>query len=508
MALPKLAAPQAAAWLAARVSGMLRTDHRLLQPGDGFIAWPGQRVDARRFVQAALDAGAAACLVEADGAEEAVDASDARIASVTGLQSQIGTIASAFHGHPSRTLRMLAVTGTNGKTSTAWWTAQALTALGQRCGVVGTLGIGAPGPVEALVDSGLTTPDAVQLQQALRGFVDNGYTACALEASSIGLQQQRLAGTHIDVALFSNLSRDHLDIHGSMEAYRDAKRMLFSWPGLRAAVLNIDDAVGAAFADELMLGNVEGALKVWTVSRQTGARLRVTNLRIEEGGLVFEVHETGAVAIAETVATVATVKSALVGDFNVDNLLLVIGALRASDVSLVDAAAAVSASSPVPGRLQRIDGRDLVVVVDYAHTPDALQKALQALRPLATARNGRLWCIVGCGGNRDATKRPLMGAVAAAHADHVVLTSDNPRDEAPSMILSQILAGVTGHDDVDVIEDRHAAIAGAVQRAARGDVLLLAGKGHEQTQEIAGVRRVFCDASEARAALAAREMAA
>ncbi len=489
-------AADAAAWLAARVTGTLHTDHRAVGSGDGFIAWPGQHVDARRFVRAALDAGATACLVEADGAE---DSGDSRVASVAGLQSQIGAIASGFHGHPSRKLRVVAVTGTNGKTSTAWWTAQALGALGQRCGVVGTLGIGEPGPVEALEDSGLTTPDAVHLQQALRGFVDRGYAACALEASSIGLVQQRLSGTHIDVALFSNLSRDHLDVHGSMDAYREAKRMLFSWPDLRAAVFNIDDPVGAAFADELMLGNADGALQVWTVSRQGDASLRATGLRIEDGGLVFEVHE----AIA-----VVTVKSALVGDFNADNLLLVIGALRASGVSLSDAAVAVSASTPVPGRLQRIDGRDLVVVVDYAHTPDALQKALQALRPLATARSGRLWCIFGCGGNRDATKRPLMGAVAAANADHVVLTSDNPRDETPASILSQILVGVTGHDDVDVIEDRHAAIAGAVQRAAAGDVLLLAGKGHEQTQEVAGLRRVFCDATEARAALAAREATA
>ncbi len=499
MSLSLLQASQAAAWLTARVTGALRTDHRALQPGDGFVAWPGQHVDARRFLQQALDVGAAACLIEADGAAEGGLEPDDRIASVASLQQHIGAIASAFHGHPSRRLRMLAVTGTNGKTSTAWWTAQALTALGQRCGVVGTLGIGAPGLAAALKSSGLTTPDAVQLQQALSDFVDDGFAACALEASSIGLVQHRLAGTQIDIALFSNLSQDHLDLHGSMDAYRDAKRLLFSWPGLRVAVFNIDDAMGAAFADELMSSRAEGGPQVWTVSRQTDARLRGSNLHIEDGGLVFDVHEDSAAVV---------VKCQLVGDFNADNLLLVIGALRALGVSLPDAAAAVSASTPVPGRLQRIDGSDLVVVVDYAHTPDALQKALRALRPLAAARNGRLWCVFGCGGNRDATKRPLMGAVAVAHADHVVLTSDNPRDESPASILSQILAGVTGHDDVDVIEDRHAAIESAVQRAAPGDVLLLAGKGHEQTQETAGVSRVFCDAAEARVALAAREVCA
>ena len=494
-----LTADRAAAWLTEQVSGTLRTDSRLVLPGDGFVAWPGHRVDGRSYVQAALDAGAAACLIEADHADAArVD--EPRVACLTGLKSVIGEIASAFYGHPSRRLQVVAITGTNGKTSTAWWLAQALTAWGRRCGLIGTLGVGEAG---SLRDTGLTTPDAVTLQQSLARFAAAGFAACALEASSIGLDEGRLTGTAIEVALFSNLSRDHIDHHGSMEAYRDAKRALFAWPGLRAAVLNIDDPVGADFAASLALGNADGALRLHTVSLEQPASLRADGLRMVDGGLSFTLRE-GTVEFE--------VATRMVGRYNVANLLLVLGALRALDVPLVDAVKAIAALTPVPGRLQRVapstDDGELAVFVDYAHTPDALEKALTALRPLATARQGRLWCVFGCGGNRDASKRPLMGAVAAALADHVVLTSDNPRDEVPSSILAQILAGVTGHDEVDVIEDRQAAIAGAIGKAAPGDVLLLAGKGHETTQEIAGVERPFSDVTEAEAALALRGAAA
>ncbi|MDQ2780055.1 MAG: UDP-N-acetylmuramoyl-L-alanyl-D-glutamate--2,6-diaminopimelate ligase [Pseudomonadota bacterium] len=493
-----LSSIEAATWLTARVSGTLRTDSRRVLPGDGFVAWPGHQVDARRFVRSALDAGATACLVEADAAGKP-QPDDERVAAVTGLKSAIGAIASSFYGHPSRRLQVVAVTGTNGKTSTAWWTAQALAALGQRCGLMGTLGVGEPG---SLRDAGLTTPDAVTVQQNLARFAKAGFRACVLEASSIGLAEGRLTGTAIEVALFSNLSRDHLDFHGSMDAYRDAKRALFDWPGLRAAVLNIDDPVGAAFAESLALAyrtdQPEGALRLITVSTEQPATLRAEGLQLLQGGLAFTVVEGD-----DRVA----ISTRMVGTYNVYNLLLVLGALRALGVPLTDATGAVAALTPVPGRLHRVDtgiGNDLLVYVDYAHTPDALDKALTALRPLATARQGRLWCVFGCGGNRDATKRPLMGAVAAARADRVVLTSDNPRDEVPASILAQILVGVTGHDEVDVIEDRQTAIRGAIRDARSGDVLLLAGKGHETTQEIAGIERPFSDITEAESALALR----
>ncbi|MDP1646872.1 MAG: UDP-N-acetylmuramoyl-L-alanyl-D-glutamate--2,6-diaminopimelate ligase [Rubrivivax sp.] len=495
--LARLDSPAAAAtWLRERVTGTLRSDSRAVHAGDGFIAWPGSATDGRRFVPAALAAGAAACLVEADGVA-AFGFSDARIAALPGLKAAAGAVADAWFGAPSRQLSVVACTGTNGKTSTAWWTAQSLTSLGRRCGVVGTLGIGEP-PVPGAVDgagevvaTGLTTPDPVTLHAALRSFVDQGFAACAMEASSIGLAEHRLDATRIAVALFTNFTRDHLDYHCDMDAYWAAKRRLFAWPGLRAAVINTDDAHGAALADELRGSGIE----LWTVSLLAPARLQARGLGCADGGLVFEVAEGDAVA---------AVRSSLVGDYNASNLLVVIGGLRALGVSLADAAAAVGQVTPVPGRMQRVAGGEVDVVVDYAHSPDALEKVLQALRPLAAARGARLWCVFGCGGDRDATKRPLMGAIAARGADRVVVTSDNPRHEPPAAILAQILAGVPGHDEVAVIEDRREAIAHAVREAARGDVVLIAGKGHEDYQEVAGVRHPFSDVEEARAALRLR----
>ena len=497
--LVQLSSPETAAhWLAAKVSGTLQTDSRRVRPGDGFIAWPGYAVDGRQFVPAALAAGAAACLVEAEAAAP-FKLDDDRVAALPGLKAATGAIADAYFKQPSAQLDIVATTGTNGKTSTAWWTAQALATLGRRCGVIGTLGVGEPGAVES---TGLTTPDPVTLHGSLRRMVDEGYAACALEASSIGLNEHRLDALRIGVALYTNFTQDHLDYHGSMEAYWAAKRALFAWPGLRSAVLNIDDAQGLVLASELS----GGALDLWTVSLRASlavpARLRAQGLRYIDGGLVFDAVEG---------ESRAAVQTRLVGEFNASNVMVVLGGLRALGVSLTDAARAVAALTPVPGRLQRVASEeaavDLVVevFVDYAHTPDALDKVLQALRPLASARGGQLWCVFGCGGDRDAAKRPLMGAIAARGADRVVITSDNPRTEVPSLILAQILAGVTGHDDIDVIEDRREAIAHAVRSAASGDVVLLAGKGHEDYQDIGGVKRPFSDVAEAQTALLARQ---
>lgn len=497
MATPHLAHAEAAAqWLGGQLRGRLRTDHRQVQPGDAFLAWPGHAHDARHFVPAALQAGAAACLVD-DHHLASFGFDDARIAAVTRLKDLAGPIAHRVLGRPSERLRVVATTGTNGKTSTAWWTAQGLGRLGHRCAVVGTLGIGEPG-AGALEANGLTTPDPVRLQQALHDFVARGVEACALEASSIGLQERRLDGTRIEVALFSNLTLDHLDYHGNMAAYWRAKRALFAWPGLKAAVVNIDDAHGAELARSLG----HAPLDLWTCSVERPARLQATGVHHAPSGLGFELHEGG---------QSLPLRSALIGGFNASNLLLVIGAMRALGVALPDAVRAAEGLGPVPGRLQRVrlDAPELPeVVVDYAHSPDALDKVLSTLQPVARARGGRLWCVFGCGGNRDAAKRPLMGAIAARLADRVVLTNDNPRDEAPAFILSQVLAGITGHDEVDVIEDRHEAIAHAVAGAAPADLVLLAGKGHESTQEIAGVKRPFSDADEALAALRRRAGAA
>jgi UDP-N-acetylmuramyl-tripeptide synthetase len=498
-------APAATQWLRSRVAphGTLRTDSRQVQPGDGFVAWPGAATDGRRFVGAALQAGAAACLVEADGvAAFDLQTQTEAVATLPGLKAATGAIADAWFNHPSNALRVLAVTGTNGKTSTSWWLAQCLAQLGQPCGVVGTLGVGTPSDVQP---TGLTTPDPVTLHSSLRNMVGQGMVACALEASSIGLQEERLAGLQVAVALFSNLTQDHLDYHGSMAAYGAAKRRLFSWPGLQAAVVNVDDSYGAALAQQL--ADQTSGPELWTVSATGPARLQASHVHHANPGLAFDVQEAGQGSFA--------VQTQLVGSYNASNLLLVLGGLRALGVSLAQAVAAVCQAGPVPGRMQTVLTENKHahtgprVVVDFAHTPDALDKALAALRPMAQARGGQLWCVVGCGGDRDPHKRPLMGAAAAQGAGRVVLTSDNPRSEDPAAIVAAMATGCAGSDTPVVqLLDRAAAIAHAITHAADGDVVLLAGKGHETTQEVAGVKHPFSDVLQAELALARRAAAA
>ena len=484
--LTRLKSPDAAArWLTEWCTGTLRTDSRQVQPGDAFIAWPGYARDGREFVAAALAAGAATCLVE----EADVDRFgfvDARVASLPGLKARTGEIAAAFFGQPTQTLDVIAVTGTNGKTSSAWWIAQASAQLGKRCGVVGTLGIGEPPRLDY---NGLTTPDPVLLQAAFARMNGQGFAACAIEASSIGIVEGRLSGSVIRVAVFTNFTQDHLDYHGDMAAYWAAKRALFGFDGLRAAVVNLDDPQGDALAAEL------ATLDVWTtgVQRQD-ARLTARDLHYTGEGLAFMLHE-GADAVA--------VQTGLIGDYNAANLLGVAGALRAQGHALADVARALARVTPVPGRMQRVgNGRELPqVVVDYAHTPDALDKALSALQGLARARGGELVCVFGCGGDRDRAKRPLMGAIAAKLSGRVVVTTDNPRSEVPAQILADITAGAPG---AAVIEAREEAIRAAIAEAGARDIVLIAGKGHEDYQEVLGVRRPFSDVAEARAALLER----
>jgi UDP-N-acetylmuramoyl-L-alanyl-D-glutamate--2,6-diaminopimelate ligase len=484
--ITRLKSPDAAArWLTEWCTGTLRTDSRQVQPGDAFIAWPGYARDGREFVAAALAAGASTCLVE-DGDVERFGFVDARVASLPGLKARTGEIAATFFGKPTDTLDVIAVTGTNGKTSTAWWIAQASAQLAKRCGVVGTLGIGEPPKLDY---NGLTTPDPVLLQAAFARMRDDAFAACAIEASSIGLNEGRLAGSAIRVAVFTNFTQDHLDYHGSMDAYWAAKRALFSFPGLRAAVLNLDDPKAPALAAEL------GSLDVWTTGiEHDGARLTARGLHYTGEGLVFTLHE-GAEAV--------NVQTGLIGDYNAANLLGVAGALRAQGHALTDVARALARVTPVPGRMQRVgNGRELPqVVVDYAHTPDALDKALSALQGLAAARGGELVCVFGCGGDRDRGKRPQMGAIAARLSGRVVITTDNPRTEAPAQILADIAVAAP---DAVVIEAREEAIRAAIIRAGSRDIVLVAGKGHEDYQEVMGVRRPFSDVAEARVALLER----
>jgi UDP-N-acetylmuramoyl-L-alanyl-D-glutamate--2,6-diaminopimelate ligase len=483
---------QAAQWLQSRVRGTLHTDSRKVAAGDAFIAWPGAAVDGRRFAQTALQQGATACLVERDGVELSALSGEG-FASYAGLKADSGVIAAEFYGHPSKALSVVAVTGTNGKTSTAWWLAQALANLpegqAQTCGMVGTLGVGIPPKV---VSTGLTTPDPVLLQQTLRKFVDAGVKVCAIEASSIGVVEHRLAGVDVQVAVFTNFTQDHLDYHGSMTAYWDAKRRLFNWPGLRSAVVNLDDVQGALLATELTVT----PLDVWTVSCREPARLQACNVQYEEHGLRFDVVEGD---------QSSALHSHMIGAYNVSNLLGVVAAMRALGVPLVSAVQACQTLRPVPGRMECVGGdQQPLVAVDYAHTPDALEQALLALRPLATQRQGALWCVFGCGGDRDASKRPLMGAIAAKNADKVVVTSDNPRSEKPESIIAQILLGLPQSDAVEVQSDRALAIAQTVHHADAKDVILLAGKGHEATQEFADHKTDFSDRAHAVSALRAR----
>lgn len=496
----------ALAWLRGRAVSGLAADSRRVAKGDAFIAWPGYGVDARQFVPGALDAGAAACLVEALGLD-ATAFDGERVAALAGLKAAAGELASCFFGAPSEQLKVVAVTGTNGKTSCAWWTAQALSQLGRRCGVVGTLGVGEPpsafAPTAAVRSTGLTTPDPVTLQAAFHEFARSGFGACAVEASSIGLVEHRMAGTRVEVAVFTNFTGDHLDYHGSMAGYWEAKAQLFAWPGLRAAALNVDDAQGTLLRTQL----AERGVDVWDFSAQPqhAARLQARHVQHEDGGLSFTLNE-GAHAVQ--------VRTRLVGDFNVSNLLAVIAGLRSMGVPLPDAAAACGHLTPVPGRMQRVQADGVahpqdgpVAVVDYAHTPDALDKALNALRGLATERGGQLWVVFGCGGNRDATKRPLMGAIAEQSADRIVLTNDNPRFESASDIVAQIARGLTDSAQALVIEDRRAAIGHALSQACARDVVLIAGKGHETEQEIGGLKLPFSDVQEVQKALATRSPA-
>lgn len=492
---------QVAQWLRASGVVKLRTDHRTIAPGDAFFAWPGAATDARVHVESALAAGAVACLVEQAGAE-LFQFTDPRVACVSRLKALCGPIASVFLQDPSAKLDVVAVTGTNGKTSITWWLAQALSNLpaptAVSCGVVGTLGVGVPPHLET---TGLTTPDPVALHAAFDAFATRGLRACAIEASSIGIEEHRLDGARIHTAVFTNLTQDHLDYHGAMAAYWRAKQKLFSWPGLRAAVVNVDDTHGAELASHITKRRGSFALDLWTVSMLTpvGKPARLQALE------VCHQDDQISLTVAEGDHHVPLVTS-LVGDYNIANVLEVIAAMRTLGVPLADAVAACARLTPVPGRMECVSfSGQPMVAVDYAHTPDALAKILDALRAVTQQRGGQLWCVFGCGGDRDNTKRPLMGAIAARHADRVVVTSDNPRREAPDAIIAQILLGMAGVSDVIVASDRALAIAQTVAQAQAQDVVLVAGKGHETYQEVAGQKFPFSDMAHVRAALAQRQ---
>jgi UDP-N-acetylmuramoyl-L-alanyl-D-glutamate--2,6-diaminopimelate ligase len=508
---------QAAEWLRQHVTGALCTDSRTIQQGDGFIAWPGMATDGRAYVASAFQHGATACLVEAEdcsqwhSAWQAVsDKVPTQLASYSGLKADTGWIADAYYEQPSQALKVLAVTGTNGKTSTAWWLAYALNAmklsadsqvLTPRCAVVGTLGVGQP---PDLMSTGMTTPNPVLLQAQFRNFVTAGISHCAIEASSIGLAEHRLAGTRIHLAVFTNFTQDHLDYHGSMAAYWQAKQALFAWPELEVAVINVDDAQGAKLAADIskrtLTGNSRQAIELWTCSSQgQAARLQARHLKRNLTGLSFDVIEGDESVHLQT---------SLIGDYNVDNMLGVIAALRALKYDLVQIVRICAQLKAVPGRMEKVagvEGLELpLTVVDYAHTPDAVTQTLLALKPLADALGSQLWCVIGCGGDRDAGKRPLMAAAAESVAHQLVLTSDNPRSELPEQIVRDMRQGLQAPDKAHQELDRGKAICQTIMQAGQRDVILIAGKGHEDTQEIAGVKYPFDDRLHAHEALVKR----
>lgn len=467
----------------------LRADSRQVQAGDLFFALPGQRTDGRRFIDAAIERGACAVLCEAGATSP--DAA-VPVIEVDSLRSHAGALADDLLDHPSSALHVIGITGTNGKTSVSQWIAQAMGLLGTRCGVIGTLGSGLPGQLSESVN---TTPDVVSVHQTLADLRAAGASACAMEVSSIGLDQGRVDGVRIHTAVFTNLTRDHLDYHPDMQHYAAAKATLFSHPGLCAGVINTDDAFGRSLAGEVAarLPVTGCALDAELPPGVHGLRARNIDLA---HGLRFDIEHDNARA---------QVDAPLVGRFNIQNLLAVTGSLLHAGVSLADAARAAGQLQPPPGRMQRLGGHgEPLVVVDYAHTPDALEQALRALQPVAEARRGKLLCVFGCGGDRDPGKRPLMGAVAYEHAARTWITSDNPRSENPDAILDDIAAGLPACADVEREVDRARAIRAAVTTADARDVVLIAGKGHEHYQESQGVRTPWSDAEQAAAALAVR----
>ncbi len=461
-------------------------DSREVRSGMLFLALKGQRRDARDLIDEVIAAGAAAIFAEQDEKwpqDTVIDGIP--VIAIKGLAQQVGVIAARFFDQPSSRMRVLAVTGTNGKTSVAHLLAGALTRLGSKAAVLGTLGNGLYGSLEK---ASHTTADACHLQALLAQFATEGAEFTAMEASSHGLQQGRLNGTAIEVALFTNLTRDHLDYHGDMESYAAAKEILFRWPGLKAVVLNADDPAAARYRAVLA-----PQVKVLSYSQQPGGSADIQAMKVQPS-------LTGLSLLVSTPAGDCALQVPLLGRFNVSNLLAVMAGLLALGIPLADVADALRDARAVPGRMESHAGEHPTVVVDYAHTPDALEKVLSSLREHA---EDALICVFGCGGDRDRGKRPEMGAIACRLADDVIITSDNPRSENPEAIIADIQAGVSDNAIVRVEPDRHRAIHQAISRAGRRDIVLIAGKGHEDYQEIAGQRHPFSDAQEVRAALAA-----
>lgn len=463
----------------------LVTDSRQVKQGDTFVAYPGEKTDGRQFIAQAIALGANAIIWDAHHFKWNQAWQIPNLA-VTDLRAYAGEIAAQVYGHPAEKLWMVGVTGTNGKTSCSQWIAQSFSALGRKAALIGTLGNGFATELQATIN---TTPDAVSVHGLLAEYIQQGAQVVAMEVSSHALEQGRVNGVNYDVALLTNLSRDHLDYHGDMTRYAAAKRRLFEWEKLKFAVLNLDDAFGSELAEQLQDAAVEViayGLSDSALQQAERQGLRMVfggDLQLNAHGSRMQVHSSwGRGELAST----------LLGRFNAENLLGSLAVLLVSDVPLADALNELSKRGAVAGRMQALGkpGQP-AVIVDYAHTPDALEKVLQTLREITDAAGGKLICVFGCGGDRDRGKRSMMGTVASKIADMSIVTSDNPRSENPAEIIAAIVSGMNGN--LHVIEDRAQAIALAINTALDADMVLIAGKGHEEYQEIKGVKYPFSD---------------
>lgn len=461
----------------------ITADSRKVKPGALFLAYPGTHSDGRDYIAQAIQAGAAAVLWDDQDFDWQANWQVANT-SVPHLKQQVGALAAEYYGHPSEKVTMIGVTGTNGKTSVSQWIAQCLTILGQKTAVLGTIGNGfVDREAAALIEAANTTPDAILLHSMLADYVQQEAKAVVMEVSSHGLEQGRVNGVAFDIAILTNLSRDHLDYHHTMEAYAAAKEKLFDWDGLTLSIVNADDAFGQYLAEKL-----KQAHKPYLTYGLAQGDVVGTDLQLHEQGLNMRVT---------TLQGQAVLHAPVLGRFNAYNILAVLATLLGLNIRLEDAIAAIAQLKPVTGRMQQFGGGTLpLVVVDFAHTPDALEKVLTTLREQNPAK---LICVFGCGGDRDAGKRPLMGTIAGQLADALIVTSDNPRTEDPGMIIQQVVSGVKA--PCQIAPDRREAINIAVSSAKAGDIVLIAGKGHEDYQEVAGVRYPFSDALVAQSAL-------
>lgn len=475
------------------VSGV-SLDSRLVEAGDVYLAVGGATTHGIEFADAAMAAGAVAVLLAPDalvshsGTVELLRIKGVPVFAIAELESVCGAIAARFYGEPDQSMTLLAVTGTDGKTSVCRFIAQALQAAGYSCGYIGTLGWGLG---EQLQNTALTTPDEVTLRRMLASMRDQGAQYIALEASSHGLAEGRLAGLSLDVAVLTNLGRDHLDYHHTLEAYREAKEQLFHWPGLSAAVVNGCDQFGQDLLDvtDSLNRYVYCSHEPLQQAAEQVVTIRASDIKTDDQGLSCVIHEGD---------ESGTVSTTLMGRFNVDNLLACYGSLRALGVAANQARHCVSLAKPVPGRMERFTHTGMpTVLVDFSHTPQALSVAISAVQVHC---RGQLWLVFGCGGDRDPGKRAPM-AKAAEAANHVVLTDDNPRTEQSADIIADVMQGFTAPSRVTVIADRAAAIRHAILNAAQDDLVLIAGKGHEDYQIVGDTRIHFSDAEQVLAVL-------